>query len=171
MSKFCTNCGNEISEGGDICLKCGKMLNGGKNNNNNNTTNVMGIVSFVLSIIGFITSFIVIGVVFGIIGFILSIVALVSSKKNNTGKGFAIAGLIISIIAIIISVIYIIIIGLIISDNSTAIKGKIDKGICGSYGSNYSLTNGSNVSGSYEYDEWFCCPSGKTKNTRNCIEF
>ncbi len=168
MSKFCTNCGNEIPEGGDICLKCGKMLNGNKGNNNGNNVNVMGIVSFVLSIIGFFTSFIIIGIVFGIIGLILSIVALVSSKKNNTGKGFAIAGLIISVIAIIISTIYIIIVGVFISDNSSAIKDEVNKGLCGS---NYTLTNGSNVSGSNEYDEWFCCPKGKTKNTRNCIEY
>ena len=26
MAKFCPNCGNEITEGADICLKCGKAV-------------------------------------------------------------------------------------------------------------------------------------------------
>ena len=171
MSKFCTNCGNEIQEGGDICLKCGKMLNGqNKNNKEENKINVVSLVSFILGIIGFITSFIFIGIIFGIIGFILAIVGLVTSKKNNSGKGFAIAGLIISIISIIISSIYIFIVGVLIADNSLDIKNEINREMCRSYGSEYSLTNGKNVTGSYEYDEWFCCPSGKTKSIRNCEE-
>ena len=35
MSKYCSNCGNEMKEGADICLKCGKIVN----NNYNKTTN------------------------------------------------------------------------------------------------------------------------------------
>lgn len=27
MSKFCTNCGNELNENQDLCLKCGKLVN------------------------------------------------------------------------------------------------------------------------------------------------
>ena len=27
MAKFCTNCGNELKEGADICLNCGKIVN------------------------------------------------------------------------------------------------------------------------------------------------
>ncbi len=27
MAKFCENCGNEIKEGADICIKCGKIIN------------------------------------------------------------------------------------------------------------------------------------------------
>lgn len=26
MAKFCSNCGKEIKEGGDVCLHCGKMI-------------------------------------------------------------------------------------------------------------------------------------------------
>lgn len=168
MNKFCTNCGNEIPEGGEICLKCGKILNKKSNNNNDNKTNVMSIIAFIISIVGFITSFIVIGIFFGIIGLILSIISLVTAKKNNTGKGFSIAGLIISIVAIIISSIYIFVIGVLVAENSIDIKNEINKETCGS---GYSLTNGKNVMGSYEYDEWYCCPTGKTKNTRNCREY
>ena len=27
MAKFCSNCGSELKEGADICLKCGKIVN------------------------------------------------------------------------------------------------------------------------------------------------
>ena len=27
MGKFCSNCGNELTEGADVCLKCGTFLN------------------------------------------------------------------------------------------------------------------------------------------------
>ena len=31
--KFCPNCGNEVKEGADICLSCGKILNQKYNSN------------------------------------------------------------------------------------------------------------------------------------------
>lgn len=37
MAKFCANCGAELKEGQEVCLKCGKMLN--ENKQANNTTN------------------------------------------------------------------------------------------------------------------------------------
>jgi len=27
MAKYCSNCGNELNDGADICLKCGKIVN------------------------------------------------------------------------------------------------------------------------------------------------
>lgn len=35
MAKFCTNCGTELNEQQDICLKCGVRVNNGKPTNNN----------------------------------------------------------------------------------------------------------------------------------------
>ena len=32
MAKYCSNCGNELKEGADICLKCGKIINSNINN-------------------------------------------------------------------------------------------------------------------------------------------
>ncbi len=33
--KFCSNCGSKLAEGADICLKCGKFVNGSKAPGNN----------------------------------------------------------------------------------------------------------------------------------------
>lgn len=34
MAKYCSNCGNELNNGADICLKCGKIVNENINKNN-----------------------------------------------------------------------------------------------------------------------------------------
>ena len=33
MAKFCSNCGAELKEGADVCLKCGKAVNSSTNVN------------------------------------------------------------------------------------------------------------------------------------------
>lgn len=39
MAKFCTNCGAELNESQDICLKCGVKINKSYNNPTNNNPN------------------------------------------------------------------------------------------------------------------------------------
>lgn len=34
MAKFCSNCGAELKEGADVCLKCGKRVNNSSVSNN-----------------------------------------------------------------------------------------------------------------------------------------
>lgn len=34
MAKYCSNCGSELKEGADICLKCGKIVNEKMNTGN-----------------------------------------------------------------------------------------------------------------------------------------
>ena len=40
MAKFCSNCGNELDEHADVCLKCGKMVNEKKGVNINLSTGI-----------------------------------------------------------------------------------------------------------------------------------
>lgn len=35
MAKFCSNCGTELSDGADVCLKCGKMTGSTSETNTN----------------------------------------------------------------------------------------------------------------------------------------
>ena len=134
--KFCSNCKKEIAKENNFCPSCGKVLEDVnkkevKSNDNvegveekNNTeikniqvketinaevnivqakeSNPLAIAGFVISLISLFccgsTSF---------LGLIFSIVGLVESKKkNNAGKGLAIAGIVISAILLFLLFIF-----------------------------------------------------------------
>ena len=57
MAKYCSNCGKEVKEGADICLNCGKMINGQTRDNVNKDPNakskiVGGILGILLGCFG-----------------------------------------------------------------------------------------------------------------------
>lgn len=91
----CPRCGSETS--GNFCEKCGLQLS--ENNNDVRKKSNVPVIAFVLSIIGFILSFIVIGIVPSVIALILGIVSI--SKKSDR-KGLCIASVVISIFTIIL---------------------------------------------------------------------
>lgn len=62
----------------------------------------LGIAVFVLSIIGFITGILYIGIVFDIIAIILGIITLIIAKKHNYKIGLSLTGIIISICSILL---------------------------------------------------------------------
>jgi len=107
MSKYCSNCGAEQNDGGRFCSNCGNQLNGVVTYNNNNN----GTYAYTngAAIAGFICSFF-----FTIIGLILSIIGISEANKHDgTGKGLAIAGLIISLLRLL-SIVFLIIVPLIV---------------------------------------------------------
>ena len=99
MSKFCSNCGNEVADEAEICPKCGVSVsqNTAVSNNNNGTSNGMATAGFILSF--FVP----------LLGLIFSILGLKKVKETNKGKGLSTAGIIISSIALFITLISIII--------------------------------------------------------------
>ncbi len=99
MSKFCSNCGNEVVDEAVICPKCGVSTgqNTAVSNNNNGTSNGMATAGFVLSF--FVP----------LLGLIFSILGLKKVKETSAGKGLATAGIIISSIALFITLIMIIV--------------------------------------------------------------
>ena len=55
MAKFCSNCGAELNEGADVCLKCGKKVNGGNSTNNDPNAKskvVAGVLGILLGSLG-----------------------------------------------------------------------------------------------------------------------
>ncbi len=106
MSKFCVNCGAELKDGGDICLKCGKLVNGENTpasttttSNTTTKTNSLALAGFIVSLCSLIINFA--GIV-GAVGTILSSIGLAKLKKNNEkGFGFALTGIIIGAFSII----------------------------------------------------------------------
>lgn len=103
MAKFCTNCGNELDDNADVCVKCGAFVKKKGNNNNaaesadKNANTGFGfglgsILAWILPLIGYPIT--ICGIVY-------------SSKglKSETSKGKAIAGLILSIVFLVATII------------------------------------------------------------------
>lgn len=103
MAKFCTNCGNEVDENADVCVKCGTMLK--KNNNNNNvvvSTDKNANTGFILGLVSIIAWFI------PLFGYPVTICGIVYSSKglkSQTFKTKATIGLVLSIIFLIVTLI------------------------------------------------------------------
>lgn len=129
MEKFCRYCGTKMEESAKFCPNCGANTTEGsvdnqttqnvqqpstnvntntqQNNVNNNTTattkwNGLAIASFVCSMVGI--------VIFGLIMGILAICFAAAAKSRaktfpeESGKGFATAGLVVGIIEVIIMI-------------------------------------------------------------------
>lgn len=97
MAKFCTNCGAELTDEQDICVKCGKMVK--KSNSSNENKNTMAVTGFVIAIVSLFLNF---GGLVGLAATICSGIGLSKTKEfDGNGKGLAIAGLIIGILSII----------------------------------------------------------------------
>jgi hypothetical protein len=115
MSKFCANCGAEVSDGFAFCEKCGTPVQAPENQAPSynapqygpaakQESNGMAIGGFVCSLVGFLCCQLVTPV-----GLILSIIGLSKSKQmNGSGKGLAIAGIIIGAIGVAIFILTII---------------------------------------------------------------
>ena len=129
MEKFCTNCGTKMNETDRFCPNCGTDSNTGatpvQNNNvvqqnysnaqanNNNVvqggtkkTNGLAVTSFVCSMVGIV----VFGLIMGILAICFGAVGLSRTKyfPEESGKGFAITGIIVGIIEVIIMIFYIV---------------------------------------------------------------
>ena len=90
---FCKNCGKEIDDRAMVCPNCGVQV--GTVAPAENKTNV-------LAIVGFIFAFIM-----PIVGLICSIIGVNNAKNcGGSGKGLAIAGIIVSIVMMILSAIF-----------------------------------------------------------------
>ena len=128
MEKYCTNCGTKMNETDRFCSNCGADSNSGdssvQNNNvvqpnvnntqaNNNVvqggtkkTNGLAVTSFVCSMVGIV----VFGLVMGILAICFGAVGLSRTKyfPEESGKGFAITGIVVGIIEVIIMIFYIV---------------------------------------------------------------
>lgn len=107
MTKFCQNCGNELNEGQEICLKCGVKVNNNTNpkqavESTEETANKKAQSGFILGLVGIIAWFI------PLFGYPVTICGIVFSSKglhSKEKKGMAVAGLVLSIIFLIVTLI------------------------------------------------------------------
>ncbi|MBR0491345.1 MAG: DUF4190 domain-containing protein [Clostridia bacterium] len=128
MEKYCTNCGTKMNETDRFCPNCGadsnteaapvqnnvvqqNYSNAQANNNNvvqggTKKTNGLAVTSFVCSMVGIV----VFGLVMGILAICFGAVGLSRTKyfPEESGKGFAVAGIVVGIIEVIIMILYIV---------------------------------------------------------------
>ena len=100
--KYCTNCGNPLADEAEACEKCGNRV--GQTAVQTappvKGTSGMGVVAFVLSIFGFLTGFLMIGVLLDLVSIVLGILVLRKAKKTPLKTGLPIAGIVISGVSI-----------------------------------------------------------------------
>lgn len=109
MAKFCISCGSELPENAVACPNCGAMQNANQaqpqqqvvvnNAPAQSQTNGLAIAGFVVSLV---STLLCCGGL-NVVSLVLSIVGAVKAKDyGGSGKGMAIAGIIISAIGLII---------------------------------------------------------------------
>ena len=88
---YCKNCGSQIDDKAVVCVNCGVEVKKAQTETKTNT----------IAIVGFVLSFFI-----ALAGLICSIIGLKKVDECNSGKGLAIAGIIISIVSMVIYIIY-----------------------------------------------------------------
>ena len=122
MAKFCVHCGSNLEEGSNVCPNCGAKVEdmkeevvetvvvnepprqnyAGAQQTQSKPTNGLAITGFIMSLV----SFIFCCGTLSPISLILSIIGAVDAgKKNGSGKGMAIAGIIISAVTVVFAII------------------------------------------------------------------
>lgn len=118
--EHCSKCGAENPNDVNFCTKCGNPMENTVMNTEQTDaipealpaapmqeqkikTPKLGIIALVLSIIGFLTAFMIIGLFLDVIAIVLGIIALVQSKKRTMKKGMPIAGIVIAACSILLS--------------------------------------------------------------------
>jgi len=123
---YCSNCGNQLNENADFCVKCGVIVKGGQVRNNRKTKNenaksvasmILGIcaiffalISFDIEInfselnefrkIGFILSEMALQIILAILSLIFGLI----ERKNNK-NGYNLSGIILSLVTFCLSAI------------------------------------------------------------------
>jgi hypothetical protein len=95
--KYCEKCGNQLNDNAVACEKCGNLIKPIQTAAINQPikNSGLGIAALILSIIGFMTGIIGIGLIFDIISVIFAVIALILSIKKPIKRGLPIAGIII----------------------------------------------------------------------------
>lgn len=88
---FCPKCGAEVKDGLVVCQQCGNILSPAARENSG-----LGVAALVLSILGFLTGFLLIGMVLDVVAIVLAILVFRKAKKTSTKTGMALAGVIVA---------------------------------------------------------------------------
>lgn len=118
---YCSKCGKDVANGATFCDNCGNRLYNEQEQPTQNTTNIyqqavskpklniMALVGFILGCVSFLINFW--GIV-GMVALVFSIVGFTQINNNGeSGKGFAIAGMILGAIGVIYGFVVLVVLG------------------------------------------------------------
>ena len=88
---FCPKCGAEVKDGLVVCKQCGNIVSPTAKESSG-----LGVAALVLSILGFLTGFLLIGMVLDVVAIVLAILVFRKAKKTSTKTGMALAGVIVA---------------------------------------------------------------------------
>lgn len=92
--QFCPRCGARCEDGDRFCPTCGLPVSPAQT-----PASGLGVASMVLGIIGFLTGWCFVGVVPGILAIVLAVLHF-CARPRLSGRGLAVAGLVLGILAV-----------------------------------------------------------------------
>ena len=105
--KYCTKCGAQLSDEAVFCDKCGANLGqpaapAAEGGPVQKKGSALGVAALILSILGFLTGFLGVGIALDVIAIVLAVVVFVQAKKKPIKTGMATGGLIVAAVSIVL---------------------------------------------------------------------
>lgn len=103
--KYCSKCGNELPDVATTCPNCGTSISQQTSDPippATKSSSRLGIAALILSICGFMTGFLEIGIILDVIAIVCAILVLKKSRQKQIKTGMAIAGCVIATVSIIL---------------------------------------------------------------------
>ena len=104
--KYCPKCGAQLADEAAFCDKCGTSLGQPAAPSGSAPVqkggSVLGIAALILSILGFLTGFLGVGIALDVIAIVLAVVVFVQAKKKPMKTGTATGGLVVAVLSIVL---------------------------------------------------------------------
>lgn len=104
--KYCPKCGAQLADEAAFCDKCGSALGQPAAPAGSEPVrkegSALGIAALILSILGFLTGFMGIGLVLDVIAIVLAVRVFVQAKKKPIKTGMATGGLVVAVLSILL---------------------------------------------------------------------
>lgn len=101
---FCPKCGEKLKDGMVVCEKCGSIVPQPAGPESKAGSG-LGVAALVLSILGFLTGFLLIGMVLDVVAIVLAVLVFRKAKRTPTKTGQAIAGAIVAGVSLVLCLI------------------------------------------------------------------
>lgn len=100
---FCPRCGTELKEGTAVCPQCGAVVSPVATAAKESSG--LAVAALVLSILGFLTGFLLIGMALDVVAIVLGVLVFRKAGKTPTKTGMALAGIIVAAFSLVLCLI------------------------------------------------------------------